>query len=124
MKQTLDAKKKAGRKENIMRNRKCGLLLVSSKKRRDNLVYLHIGKDTLIDTNGIIAILNIETLEKKENLENVCKNINISDKIIDVSEKNKKSLIITVEKNETRGYISNISTSTLERRTNKIGGIK
>ena len=83
-----------------------------------------IGKDTLIDTNGIIAILNIETLEKKENLENVCKNINISDKIIDVSEKNKKSLIITVEKNETRGYISNISTSTLERRTNKIGGIK
>ena len=71
-------------------------------------MYLHIGKDTLIDTNGIIAILNIETLEK----------------IIDVSEKNKKSLIITVEKNETRGYISNISTSTLERRTNKIGGIK
>ena len=87
-------------------------------------MYLHIGKDTLIDTNGFIAILNIETLEKKENLENVCKNINISDKIIDVSEKNKKSLIITVEKNETRGYISNISTSTLERRTNKIGGIK
>ena len=37
-------------------------------------MYLHIGKDTLIDTNGIIAILNIETLEKKENLENVCKN--------------------------------------------------
>ena len=87
-------------------------------------MYLHIGKNTLIDTNGIIAILNIETLEKKENLENVCKNINISDKIIDVSEKNKKSLIITVEKNETRGYISSISTSTLERRTNKIGGIK
>jgi hypothetical protein len=27
MKQTLDAQKKAGRKENIMRNRKCGLLL-------------------------------------------------------------------------------------------------
>ena len=53
-------------------------------------MYLHIGKDTLIDTNGIIAILNIETLEKKENLENICKNINISDKIIDVSEKNKK----------------------------------
>ena len=29
-------------------------------------MYLHIGKDTLIDTNGIIAILNIETLENKE----------------------------------------------------------
>ena len=81
-------------------------------------MYLHIGKDTLIDTNGIIAILNIETLEKKENLENCIKGI------FRGKEKNKKSLIITVEKNETRGYISNISTSTLERRTNKIGGIK
>ena len=38
-------------------------------------MYLHIGKDTLIDTNGIIAILNIETLEKKENLENCIKGI-------------------------------------------------
>lgn len=87
-------------------------------------MYLHIGKDTLIDTNGIIAILNIETLEKKENLENVCKNINISDFLFFSDTSIILSLIITVEKNETRGYISNISTSTLERRTNKIGGIK
>ena len=87
-------------------------------------MYVHIGNDTVINSEEIIAILDIKSLEKKDSLENVCKNINISDKIIDVSEKNKKSLIITVEKNETRGYISNISTSTLERRTNKIGGIK
>ena len=85
-------------------------------------MYLHIGKDKLIDDNNIIAILNIETLKEKENIENICKNMNFSDNIIDVSDGNKKSLIITVEKNETRGYISNISTSTLERRTNKIGG--
>ena len=85
-------------------------------------MYLHIGKDKLIDDNNIIAILNIETLKEKENIENICKNMNFSDNIIDVSDENKKSLIIIKEKKQTKGYISNISTITLEKRTNKIGG--
>ena len=76
----------------------------------------------LIDDNNIIAILNIETLKEKENIENICKNMNFSDNIIDVSDGNKKSLIIIKEKKQTKGYISNISTITLEKRTNKIGG--
>ena len=85
-------------------------------------MYLHIGKDKLIDDNNIIAILNIETLKEKETIENICKNMNFSDNIIDVSDGNKKSLIIIKEKKQTKGYISNISTITLEKRTNKIGG--
>ena len=85
-------------------------------------MYLHIEKDKLIDDNNIIAILNIETLKEKENIENICKNMNFSDNIIDVSDGNKKSLIIIKEKKQTKGYISNISTITLEKRTNKIGG--
>lgn len=85
-------------------------------------MYLHIGKDKLIDDNNIIAILNIETLKEKENVENICKNMNFSDNIIDVSDGNKKSLIIIKEKKQTKGYISNISTITLEKRTNKVGG--
>ena len=85
-------------------------------------MYLHIGKDKLIDDNNIIAILNSETLKEKENIENICKNMNFSDNIIDVSDGNKKSLIIIKEKKQTKGYISNISTITLEKRTNKIGG--
>ena len=76
-------------------------------------MYLHIGKDKLIEDNNIIAILNIETLKEKENVENICKNMNFSDNIIDVSDGNKKSLIIIKEKKQTKGYISNISTITL-----------
>ena len=52
-------------------------------------MYVHIGKDVVVKTENIIGIFDIEKLEKKNSLENVCKNINISDKIIDVSEKNK-----------------------------------
>ena len=57
-------------------------------------MYVHIGKDTIINSDTIIAILDIESLEKKKKLEEVLQNLKISDKIIDVSEGNKKSLII------------------------------
>ena len=68
-------------------------------------MYVHIGKDIVIDSKNIIAIFDIESLEKKNSLENVCKNLNISDKIIDVSENNQKSLIIINKDKQTKGYI-------------------
>lgn len=82
-------------------------------------MYLHIGKDVVIKSENIMAIFDIPSIEKKNSLENICKNLGISDKIIDVSENNKKSLIITNKNNETKGYISNISSITLGKRTSK-----
>ena len=82
-------------------------------------MYVHIGNDTVINSEEIIAILDIKSLEKKDSLENVCKNIKISDNIIDVSEGNKKTLIVMQGKNKNRGYISNISSITLGKRTSK-----
>lgn len=80
-------------------------------------MYVHIGKDIVIKTENIVAIFDILSLEKKNSLENICKKLNISDKIIDVSEDNKKSLIIVNKDNKTKGYISNISSITLGKRT-------
>ena len=82
-------------------------------------MYVYIGKDVVVKTENIIGIFDIEKLEKKNSLENVCKNLGISDKIIDVSEDNQKSLIIVNKNNDTKGYISNISTITLGKRTSK-----
>ena len=82
-------------------------------------MYVHIGNDTVINSEEIIAILDIKYLEKKDSLENVCKNLKISDNIIDVSEGNKKTLIVMQGKNKNRGYISNISSITLGKRTSK-----
>lgn len=81
-------------------------------------MYVHIGKDLVINSDNIIAILDIESLEKKKKLEEVLQNLKISDKIIDVSEENKKSLIIIKKNNENLGYITNISTITLAKRAN------
>ena len=83
-------------------------------------MYVHIGKDQIINSDNIITILDIKSLEKKKSLENICKELKISDNIIDVSEGNKKSLIITQDKNKkNKGYISNISSITLGKRTAK-----
>ena len=82
-------------------------------------MYVHIGKDIVINSDNIISILNVESLEKKKNLEKVLQNLKISDKIIDVSEGNKKSLIIIKKNSQILGYITNISTITLAKRAGK-----
>ena len=82
-------------------------------------MYVHIGKDSIIKSEEIIAILDIESLQKKKNLEEVLQNLKISDNIIDVSEGNKKSLIILEKNDKIFGYITNISSSTIAKRASK-----
>lgn len=82
-------------------------------------MYVHIGKDIVIKTEDIVAILDVESLKKNKNLEEVLQNLKISDNIIDVSEENKKSLIIVSKENKNTGYITNISTTTLGKRAVK-----
>ena len=82
-------------------------------------MYVHIGKDVIINSDDIITILDIESLEKKKNLEEVLQNLRISDNIIDVSEKNKKSLIVLEKNNKVLGYITNISSNTIAKRANR-----
>ena len=82
-------------------------------------MYVHVGKDLSINSKDVIAILDIEALKKKKKLEEVLQNLKISDNIIDVSENNKKSLIIISKKGKLLGYITNISSTTLSKRANK-----
>jgi hypothetical protein len=79
-------------------------------------MYIHIGKDSVVNSDNIIAIFNINSLEQKKSLENICKDIGISDNIVDVSDNNKKTLIICEIKNIKKGYITNISSTTIAKR--------
>jgi len=83
-------------------------------------MYVHIGKDYIINSKDIIAILDINCLKKKKNLEKICQDLKINDNIINVSDGNEKTLIITQDKYKVnKGYISNISSITLGKRTLK-----
>ena len=79
-------------------------------------MFLHIGKDIRIKQEDLIAILSIESILQKKRFEDICKSLNIHDKIIDVSDQNIKSLILVKENGEVKGYITNISSTTLAKR--------
>ena len=70
-------------------------------------MYVHVGKDVSINFKDVIAILDIKALKKQKKFEEVLQNLKISDNIIDVSENNKKSLIIINKKGKLLGYITN-----------------
>ena len=78
-------------------------------------MYVHIGKNICIDSNKIVCILNLETIkntnEFKESIKKEEKNI------IDISDGNKKTIILTKEKDGMKYYITSILSGTLEKRT-------
>ncbi len=80
-------------------------------------MYTHIGKDYIIKSDNIIAILNLEKIDK--NNKEILKNMNIKNNIVDISKNNNKSLIIFEEEKVLKGYITNISSTTLAKRIQK-----
>ena len=76
-------------------------------------MYLHIGKDIGVNIKDIIGIFNIETLNNNEYKEIIG---NLDKKVLDISDGKPKAVILTIENNEKRAYISNILSITLEKR--------
>ena len=81
-------------------------------------MYLHIGKDVSVKLKDIIGIFNIETLQKTKEYEKITEDLKYN--IIDISEGKQKTIILTIENNIKKGYISNILSTTLEKRTKNI----
>ena len=52
-------------------------------------------------------------------MEEIEKELNIENKITDISEGNKKTLLLIENNKKTKGYISNISSITLAKRLQK-----
>ena len=77
-------------------------------------MYLHIGNDVCVKTKDIIGIFDIESIKKASEYEEIIKSL--ADNVIDIAGKRKKSLILTLENNQKKGYISNILSTTLEKR--------
>lgn len=85
-------------------------------------MFLHIGNNIIIELNKIIGIYNIESIENTKEYKRLIEEL--SEKRQLENNKNlddKKSIIITKEKNGIKGFYSNISSVTLAKRAeNKI----
>lgn len=82
-------------------------------------MYVHIGKDTIIFLKDIITILDLEKLLLEKDIKQILEELKIEKNIIDISDGNNKSLIIIQKGDKIIGYISNISSNTLQKRIQK-----
>ena len=82
-------------------------------------MYVHIGKELIIPENEIITILDLEKMLENKNLDDILKELNLEDNIINISDGSNKSLILIKKEEKIQGYISNISSQTLEKRMQK-----
>ncbi|HCC00925.1 MAG TPA: DUF370 domain-containing protein [Ruminococcaceae bacterium] len=81
-------------------------------------MYLHIGKDTVVQTDDIVGVFDIDTSSISSTTREYLANAQQSGKIINVTDDLPKSFIVCHERREkkTRVYISQISSTTLLKR--------
>lgn len=78
-------------------------------------MYLHIGKEKMINRKDIIFILDYKGLKENKIFNEFFENIK-KENIKDISENNPKTIVITKEEKTIKAYISNISSNTLANR--------
>lgn len=78
-------------------------------------MYLHIGKNVMVHQNQIIGIFDLKVLKEKE--QAFYTKLKEEHKMIDVCQNNPKTFILIQKKDGIIGYISNISSMTLGKRT-------
>ena len=77
-------------------------------------MYLHIGKNCAIKNDSIIGIFSYDNIKNTKEFKNLYENI--IENIIDISEKQQKSFILTKKDSIIKGYITNIGTNTIKKR--------
>ena len=79
-------------------------------------MYLHIGKDIVINDKDIISILNLNYVKNTKTYKKMYKNLEEKKAIINIADNKEKTFILTKEKSIEKAYISNISVNTLIKR--------
>ena len=77
-------------------------------------MYLHIGKNCAIKNNSIIGIFSYDNIKNTKEFKNLYENM--KENIIDISDNQPKSFILTEKDSIIRGYVTNIGTNTIKKR--------
>lgn len=79
-------------------------------------MYLHLGENTVIRTDDIIGIFDMDTSTISKWTKEYLSNATKSKRVINVTMELPKSYVICNENNEIKVYISQISSQTLMKR--------
>ena len=80
-------------------------------------MYLHLGQDTVIETESIIAMFDIDACTVSKKIRVFLKQAQNSGQVINVSYELPRSFVVCRKDNKNYVYISQLSTKTLSRRS-------
>ena len=79
-------------------------------------MYLHLGENTVVRTDNIIGIFDMDTSTISKWTKNYLSNATKNKRVINVSMELPKSFVVCNENNEIKVYVSQISSQTLMKR--------
>ena len=83
-------------------------------------MYLHLGSDTVVNTNNIIAILDLESTSVSKNTRDFLKIVEEEGFVRNVSEELPKTFVLCEIDGQSVIYITNISSKALAGRVSRI----
>lgn len=79
-------------------------------------MYLHLGGDTVIRTDTIVGIFDLDNASRSRHTKNYLAKVQKQNKVINVSMELPKAFVVCMEEAGETVYISQISASTLLKR--------
>jgi len=79
-------------------------------------LYLHIGKDLIINNNDIIGIFNIDYIKNTKEYKAMYKSLEDENNIFRVADVQPKTFILVEKNNNVKGYLTNIGSTTIGKR--------
>lgn len=79
-------------------------------------MYLHIGKDCVINNKDIIGLFNLDYIGNTKEYRNMRKFLEEKNKLHDISNTQEKTFILLENNKNINAYISNISASSISKR--------
>ena len=81
-------------------------------------MYIHLGNEMVVNEKDIVGIFDLETTTISKHSRKFLEIAEKQKQVMNVSYELPKSFIITNKNNKNKVYISQISTSTLQKRSN------
>ena len=79
-------------------------------------MFVHIGNNIILKQEDIIGIYNIKAIKNTNEYIKVINNLKENNKLIKIENTEENTLIITEKNKIIKGYITNISSVTIEKR--------
>ncbi len=79
-------------------------------------MFVHIGNNIILKQEDIIGIYNIKAIKNTNEYIKIINNLKDNNKLIKIENTEENTLIITEKNKIIKGYITNISSVTIEKR--------